>query len=246
MVGPARPPRTDAAAAPFHPGSRRGAATMLAPMRNERLLVAAAAVVGVALIVLAIVYWAEPAGSLPSFFPGYQAGSSHVHFKHGLAALLVGLAVLVFVWFRTGPKRSPTGRVDPRLADLLPAGRSSSGSSRASPSRFPISSLGHAVILPRLLGWNIHQNDPYFIAFLVATHLATALVLLGVLLARLGADPQGARPLAARPRHRPRRRRREARLAARRGHDPGRHPRAAAPGQAARRRSPRPARPRPS
>jgi undecaprenyl-diphosphatase len=34
------------------------------------------------------------------------------------------------------------------------------------------------VILPRLLGWNIHQNDPYFITFLVATHLATALVLL--------------------------------------------------------------------
>lgn len=43
---------------------------------------------------------------------------------------------------------------------------------------FPISSLGHAVILPRLFGWNIHQNDPYFLAFLVATHLATALVLL--------------------------------------------------------------------
>jgi undecaprenyl-diphosphatase len=44
---------------------------------------------------------------------------------------------------------------------------------------FPISSLGHSVILPRLLGWNIHQNDAYFLAFLVATHLATALVLLG-------------------------------------------------------------------
>ena len=44
---------------------------------------------------------------------------------------------------------------------------------------FPISSLGHAVILPRLLGWNIHQNDKYFLTFLVATHLATALVLLG-------------------------------------------------------------------
>ncbi len=43
---------------------------------------------------------------------------------------------------------------------------------------FPISSLGHSVILPSLLGWNIHQNDPYFITFLVATHLATALVLL--------------------------------------------------------------------
>jgi undecaprenyl-diphosphatase len=43
---------------------------------------------------------------------------------------------------------------------------------------FPISSLGHSVILPKLLGWNIHQNDPYFLSFLVATHLATAIVLL--------------------------------------------------------------------
>jgi undecaprenyl-diphosphatase len=44
---------------------------------------------------------------------------------------------------------------------------------------FPISSLGQSVILPSILGWNIHQNDQYFITFLVATHLATALVLLG-------------------------------------------------------------------
>jgi len=43
---------------------------------------------------------------------------------------------------------------------------------------FPISSLGHSVILPKLLGWNIHQNDPYFLTFLIATHLATAIVLL--------------------------------------------------------------------
>jgi undecaprenyl-diphosphatase len=43
---------------------------------------------------------------------------------------------------------------------------------------FPISSLGHAVILPRVFGWNIHQNDDYFLAFLVATHVATAAVLL--------------------------------------------------------------------
>jgi undecaprenyl-diphosphatase len=42
---------------------------------------------------------------------------------------------------------------------------------------FPISSLGHAVLLPRLLGWDIHQNDDYFLSFLVATHCATALVL---------------------------------------------------------------------
>jgi undecaprenyl-diphosphatase len=44
---------------------------------------------------------------------------------------------------------------------------------------FPVSSLGHGVILPRVLGWDIHQDDSYFLSFLVATHLATALVLLG-------------------------------------------------------------------
>jgi undecaprenyl-diphosphatase len=42
---------------------------------------------------------------------------------------------------------------------------------------FPISSLGHGVVLPQLFGWNIHQNDDYFLAFLVATHCATAIVL---------------------------------------------------------------------
>lgn len=42
---------------------------------------------------------------------------------------------------------------------------------------FPISSLGHAVIVPSLLGWNIHQNDSFFLSFLVATHCATAVVL---------------------------------------------------------------------
>jgi undecaprenyl-diphosphatase len=43
---------------------------------------------------------------------------------------------------------------------------------------FPISSLGHGVVLPSLAGWNIHQNDKFFLTFLVATHLGTALTLL--------------------------------------------------------------------
>jgi hypothetical protein len=77
-------------------------------VRSERLLLAAAAIAGVVLIGLAIFYWVEPAGSLPSFFPGYQARSTHVHFKHGLACLLIGLACFVFVWFRSGPTRRPS------------------------------------------------------------------------------------------------------------------------------------------
>jgi undecaprenyl-diphosphatase len=43
---------------------------------------------------------------------------------------------------------------------------------------FPISSLGHGVVLPRLVDWNIHQNDKFFLTFLIATHFATAIVLL--------------------------------------------------------------------
>jgi undecaprenyl-diphosphatase len=43
---------------------------------------------------------------------------------------------------------------------------------------FPVSSLGHAVILPRLLGWDIDQHAPSFLPFLVVLHLGTAAALL--------------------------------------------------------------------
>ncbi len=47
---------------------------------------------------------------------------------------------------------------------------------------FPISSLGHSVILPKLLGWNDvvaaqSAKESYFLAFLVGLHVATALSL---------------------------------------------------------------------
>jgi hypothetical protein len=80
--------------------------------RYRKLLVAAALVLGVALIVVAIVYWAEPARSLPSFFPGHETGSSHHHVKHGIASFLVGLACFAFAWFNTGPKKSGAGTPD--------------------------------------------------------------------------------------------------------------------------------------
>ena len=43
---------------------------------------------------------------------------------------------------------------------------------------FPVSSLGHAVVLPRLLGWSIDQHSPAFLPFLVVLHLGTAAALL--------------------------------------------------------------------
>ena len=43
---------------------------------------------------------------------------------------------------------------------------------------FPISSLGHAVILPTLLGWRIDQHSAEFLPFLVVLHVGTAAALL--------------------------------------------------------------------
>jgi undecaprenyl-diphosphatase len=43
---------------------------------------------------------------------------------------------------------------------------------------FPVSSLGHTVILPSLLGWNLNQADPTFLAFVVLLHVGTATALL--------------------------------------------------------------------
>jgi hypothetical protein len=75
-------------------------------MPRSRWLTVAAVVVGVALIVVAVVYWAEPARSLPGFFPGQEAGSNHHHVKHGIAAFLLGLALLAFAWFQSAPKKT--------------------------------------------------------------------------------------------------------------------------------------------
>jgi hypothetical protein len=74
----------------------------------HRVLPIVAAILGVALIVVAVVYWVQPADSLPSFFPGHSATSDTHHVKHGIAALVVGLALLAYAWFATG--RRSTGR----------------------------------------------------------------------------------------------------------------------------------------
>jgi undecaprenyl-diphosphatase len=43
---------------------------------------------------------------------------------------------------------------------------------------FPVSSLGHSVIIPSLLHWSFKQSDPSFVPFLVLLHLGTASALL--------------------------------------------------------------------
>src|SRR5436309_13658278 len=43
---------------------------------------------------------------------------------------------------------------------------------------FPISSLGHAVLVPSIFHWTFKQSDPSFLPFLVLLHIGTATALL--------------------------------------------------------------------
>lgn len=55
-------------------------------------------VLGVMLLVLAGVYFVVPADQLPTFLPGYEAGMTRVHSKHGIVAAIVGVVLVAAGW----------------------------------------------------------------------------------------------------------------------------------------------------
>jgi len=74
-------------------------------MTKRRELIIPAVIAGFVFLAIAIVYWVDPAKSLPSFFPGHEAGSTHHHIKHGIAAFVLALGCFVFAWFQTEPEQ---------------------------------------------------------------------------------------------------------------------------------------------
>ena len=50
-------------------------------------------------VLAAIVYFVIPAGSLPAFMPGFEAGSAHVHVKHGVIAIVAAVVLFLIGWF---------------------------------------------------------------------------------------------------------------------------------------------------
>ena len=62
--------------------------------------------IGVVFATIAVYYWMTPAGSLPSWMPGFIAGGTAVHIKHGVAALVVALVGFAYAWFGTAKKAS--------------------------------------------------------------------------------------------------------------------------------------------
>lgn len=56
-------------------------------------------VLGIICVIAAVMYFTMPAGSLPTFMPGYAAGSSHIHHSHGIAAVVAAIVLFLIGWF---------------------------------------------------------------------------------------------------------------------------------------------------
>ena len=56
-------------------------------------------VLAIVCIIVAVMYYTMQAGQLPTFMPGYLAGSTHVHHTHALATAGAALVLFVLGWF---------------------------------------------------------------------------------------------------------------------------------------------------
>jgi hypothetical protein len=50
-------------------------------------------------IIAAVMYFVMPADHLPTFMPGYEAGSTHIHRKHAAVAIVAAVVLFVIGWF---------------------------------------------------------------------------------------------------------------------------------------------------
>ncbi len=50
-------------------------------------------------IIAAVMYFVMQAGQLPTFMPGYETGSAHIHHKHAIIALIAAVVLFVIGWF---------------------------------------------------------------------------------------------------------------------------------------------------
>jgi hypothetical protein len=48
--------------------------------------------------IVAVMYFAIPAGNLPDFMPGFEAGSAHVHVKHAIIAAVAAIVLAIIGW----------------------------------------------------------------------------------------------------------------------------------------------------
>jgi hypothetical protein len=81
-------------------------------------------VIALIFIVVAIIYIAEPASSLPSFIPGHIAGSTGHHPLKATGSLVAGIIFAVGAWFTVAYKPKPSTPPQNSNAESQPAQRS--------------------------------------------------------------------------------------------------------------------------
>ena len=70
-------------------------------MQTKQITTGLAVLIGLLFIVAAVLYFTQPAGSLPGFLPGHEAGVTTPHTKHGILALALAICAFVaarFFW----------------------------------------------------------------------------------------------------------------------------------------------------
>jgi preprotein translocase subunit SecY len=80
-------------------------------------------IIALIFIVVAVIYLAEPAKSLPSFIPGHIAGSSGHHPLKATGCIVVGIVFAVGAWFALAFKPKPQAPAT-NDRESSPAGRS--------------------------------------------------------------------------------------------------------------------------
>jgi membrane protein DedA with SNARE-associated domain len=69
---------------------------------SAQLIVVILVIIGLLALAAGIYYFATPSGKLPTWFPGYLAGSTHHHLKRAIAGIIVAVLCAIGVWFLTG------------------------------------------------------------------------------------------------------------------------------------------------
>jgi hypothetical protein len=69
---------------------------------SAQLIVVILVIIGLLALAAGIYYAATPAGKLPTWFPGYLAGSTHHHIKRAITGVVVAVLCAIGVWFVSG------------------------------------------------------------------------------------------------------------------------------------------------
>jgi preprotein translocase subunit SecY len=77
---------------------------------GKTILAVILGIIALVFIVIAVIYLAEPAKSLPSFIPGHIAGSSGHHPLKATGSLVVGIIFAVGAWFAVAYKPKPAAQ----------------------------------------------------------------------------------------------------------------------------------------